>query len=107
MFMDAGRRVGPSAGAQGDFSAFEMAEELLPFLFCRGAVFLAGPQRPSAGDERPVAIDDFFGVDGLWRRQILQLSECLSSAVCSAADFSGVVGPVACGGALPGHGDGD
>ena len=31
----------------------------------------------------------------------------LSSAVCSAADFGGVVGPVACGGALPGHGDGD
>src|SRR6478672_652471 len=45
--------------------------------------------------------------DPLWRRQILQLSECLSLAVCSAADFGGVVGPVGCGGALPGHGDAD
>ena len=63
MFMDAGRRVGPSAGAQGDFSVFEMAEELLPFLLCRGAVFLAGPQRPSAGDERPVAVDGLLGID--------------------------------------------
>src|SRR6478735_1937191 len=65
MFMNTGRRVGPAAGAQGDLSAFEMAEELLPFLFCRGAVFLAGPQRPSSGDEGAVTVDDFFGVDGL------------------------------------------
>src|SRR5664279_5772809 len=65
MFMNTGRRVGPAAGAQGDLSAFEVAEELLPFLFCWGAVFLAGPQRPPAGDERAVAVDDFFGVDGL------------------------------------------
>jgi hypothetical protein len=28
-------RVGPAAGAQGDFAAFEVAEELFPFLFCR------------------------------------------------------------------------
>src|SRR5664280_2272562 len=84
MFMNTGRRVGPAAGAQGDLSAFEVAEELLPFLFCWGAVFLAGPQRPPAGDERAVAVDDFFGVDGLWRRRILELSEwvCRSHHRC-------------------------
>ena len=44
---------------------FEVAEELVPFLVGRGAVFLAGAQRAAAGDERPVPVDDLVGVDGL------------------------------------------
>jgi len=33
VFVDAGRGVGAAAGAQRQFAAFEMAEELGPFLF--------------------------------------------------------------------------
>ena len=102
-----GVSIGAAAVADGDLAAFEVADELGPFGVGGGAVFLGGAQRAPAGDEGAVAVDHLVGVDGLWRRQILQLSECLSLAVCSAADFGGVVGPVACGGALPGHGDGD
>ena len=65
VFVDAGGGVGAAAGAEGDLAAFEVAEELLPFVVGGGAVFLAGPQCAAAGDERPVAVDDFFGVDGL------------------------------------------
>ena len=32
VFVDAGGGVGAAAGAQGDLAAFEVAEELLPFL---------------------------------------------------------------------------
>jgi len=42
-----------------------VAEELVPFGVGRGAVFLAGAQFAAAGDERPVAVDDLLGVDGL------------------------------------------
>ena len=42
------------------------ARELVPFLVGRGAVFLAGTQLAAAGDEWPVTVDRFFGVDGLW-----------------------------------------
>jgi hypothetical protein len=41
----------------------EVAWELFPFGVGRGAVFLAGPELPSAGDERPVTADCFLGVD--------------------------------------------
>jgi hypothetical protein len=73
----AGGVVGAAAVADGDLAAFEVPDELGPFLIGRDPVFLAGAQRTPAGDECPVAVDHLFGVDGLWRRQILQLSECL------------------------------
>jgi len=63
--MDAARSVGPAAVAEGDFAAFEVPEELLPFGVAGRAVFLAGAQRAAAGDEGPVAVDDFLGVDRL------------------------------------------
>src|ERR1035437_9979948 len=119
MFVDASGGVGAAAGACGDFAALEVSEEFGPFLLGRGAVFLARAKRPAAGDERPVAVDHLFGIDGYWRSRILQLSECLSVAsrdfgfdgLCggslAAAVGGGVSGPVAAAGALPGDGDGD
>ena len=61
--MDAGGRVGAPAGAESDLAAFEVPEELVPFLVGGGAVFVVGPQRPAAGDERPVSVDRLLGVD--------------------------------------------
>ena len=54
-----------AAGADGDLAAFEVAEEFVPFLVGGCAVFLAGSSRAAAGDERPVGLDGFVGVDGL------------------------------------------
>jgi hypothetical protein len=64
VLVDAGCRVCASAVAECDAAALEVAEELFPFGVGRGAVFLAGPGGPAAGDERPVAVDGFLGVDG-------------------------------------------
>ena len=44
VFVDAGGAECPSAGAGGDFAAFEVAEEFGPFVVGGGAVFLGGPQ---------------------------------------------------------------
>jgi hypothetical protein len=41
------------------------AEELVPFGAGRGAVFFAGAELAAAGDEGPVAVDGFLGVDRL------------------------------------------
>ena len=60
-----GVRECPAAGAGGDLAAFEVAEELLPFLVGGGAVFLAGAQRAAAGEEGEVGLDGLVGVDGL------------------------------------------
>jgi len=65
VLVDAAGPVGTAAVAERDPPALEMAEEFLPFGIGGGAVFLAGPQRPAAGDECPVPVDDFLGVDGL------------------------------------------
>src|SRR6266487_5400832 len=54
-----------SAQAGGDLSAFEVAEELFPFLVGGGAVFLGGPQGPPTGQERQVGLDRLVGVDRL------------------------------------------
>ena len=53
-----------AAGAGGDFAAFEVAEEFLPFGVGGGAVFLGGSQRPAAGEEGQVGLDGLVGVDG-------------------------------------------
>ena len=55
--------VGAAAVAERDAAAFEVAEEFGPFLIGGGAVFLAGAQGAAAGDERPVAVDGFLGID--------------------------------------------
>src|SRR5215471_10812481 len=65
VLVGAGGRERAPAGSGGDLAAFEMAEELLPFLVGGGAVFLAGAQRPAAGEEGPVGLDGLVGVDGL------------------------------------------
>jgi len=73
---DAGGGVAAAAGAQRQLAPFNMvAEELGPFLVGGGAVFPGGPQRTAPGDERPVGVDDLFGVDGYWRTKVLELSE--------------------------------
>ena len=65
VFVDAGGVVGAAAVADGDLAALEVADELGPFGVGGGAVFLAGAQRAAAGDVGAVAVDHFFGVDGL------------------------------------------
>src|SRR5680860_1149973 len=65
VLVDARGGVGASAGSQRQLAAFEVAEELIPFFLGGGAVLPGGTQRPAAGDERPVAVDHFAGVDGL------------------------------------------
>jgi hypothetical protein len=79
--MNAGRSERAAAGADGDLAALEVAEELLPFLVGRDAVFVGGPHGAAAGEERQVGLDGLVGVDSLWRRRILQLSECLFSGM--------------------------
>jgi hypothetical protein len=65
VLVDAAGSVGAAAVAEGELASFEVAEELVPFFIGGGAVFLAGTQLAAAGDECPVAVDCFFGVDGL------------------------------------------
>src|SRR5205823_1697728 len=64
VLVDAAGPVGAAAVAERDPPALEMAEEFLPFGVGGRAVFLAGAQGPAAGDECPVSVDDFLGVDG-------------------------------------------
>ncbi|WP_445520821.1 hypothetical protein [Streptomyces sp. NEAU-174] len=66
MFMDAGGSVGAGAGADREFAAFEVAEEVFPLGVGGGAVFLGGPQGVAAGDEGAVGLDGLGGVDGYW-----------------------------------------
>ena len=65
VLVDAGGGERAAAGAGGDLAAFEVAEELLPFVVGGDAVFLAGAQRAAAGEERQVGLDGLVGVDGL------------------------------------------
>ena len=51
VLVDAGGGTCASAVAECDAAALEVAEELFPFGVGRGAVFLAGPGGPAAGDE--------------------------------------------------------
>lgn len=62
--MDAGSRVRPPALAERDAPSLEVAEELFPLLVAGSTVFLAGAEAAAAGDEGPVAVDDFLGIDG-------------------------------------------
>ena len=95
------------AAAQFNLPLVEVCLKLHPFLLGDFPVLVVRASAAATSKVSLVMADDILVEHRLWRRQILQLSECLSLAVCSAANFGGVVGPVACGGALPGHGDGD
>ncbi len=68
VLVDAGGAERSAAQAGGEFAAFEVAGELLPFGVGGGAVFLGGPQRPAAGEEGQVGLDRFVGVGGLCSR---------------------------------------
>jgi hypothetical protein len=64
MFMNTARPKGSTAGSHGDLSALEVAEKFLPLLFGWGSVFFTGSSRSTAGNESPMGVDCFFGVDG-------------------------------------------
>jgi hypothetical protein len=64
VFVDACGAERAGADADGELASFEVAEEGIPFLGCGGAVFLAGAQGSTAGDERAVSLDGFGRVDG-------------------------------------------
>ena len=61
--MDAGRGECAGAGAHGHLPFFEMGEEGVPLFLGGSTVFLAGPGRPAAGDERPVRLDRLGRID--------------------------------------------
>ncbi|MFF3674648.1 hypothetical protein ACFYYS_11750 [Streptomyces sp. NPDC002120] len=63
MFVDARGAEVACAEAQGDLPQLEVGQEVLPFLRGGLAVLLTGPQRPAAGDEGPVVVDDVLGMD--------------------------------------------
>lgn len=65
MLVDARGGVGATAESCGDFAALEVAEELLPFLVGRDAVFLGRAQVSATGEEREVGLDGLVRVDGL------------------------------------------
>jgi hypothetical protein len=62
-----GCRGGERAAAQagGHFAAFEVSEELLPFVRRRSAVFVGGALRAPPGQECQVVADDLVGIDSL------------------------------------------
>jgi len=63
VLVKAGSAVCPAAVAERELAPFEVAEELVPFGLGGSTVFLAGAQLAAAGDERPVAVDGFLGID--------------------------------------------
>ncbi|MFY4716955.1 hypothetical protein [Streptomyces sp. LaBMicrA B280] len=63
VFMDAGGAEVTCADAEGDLPQLEVGQEVLPFLRGGLAVLLPGSQRPAAGDEGPVVVDDVLGID--------------------------------------------
>jgi hypothetical protein len=65
VLVDAGGGERPAAKPGRYRAAFEVAEELLPFLIGRGAVFLGGALGATAGQECQVVLDDLVGIDGL------------------------------------------
>jgi hypothetical protein len=48
--------------AEGNPPPFEVAQEFFPFLLGRDAVFLARTEAVATGDERPMTVDDLFGI---------------------------------------------
>jgi hypothetical protein len=74
VLVDAWCVVGTAAVTDSDLAAFEVAEELGPLLVSWGAIFLAGTQSAAPGDERPVTVNDLFGVDGY--PMVVLMSRC-------------------------------
>jgi hypothetical protein len=68
VLVDAGGAVGPGASADGEFAAFEVAEEVLPLGFGGSVVLLSGAQGAAAGDEGAVGFDGLGAVPGRHRR---------------------------------------
>ena len=65
VFMRTWGSVVAAAYPERDFAQLKVGQKFVPFCSVELAVLLAGPLGPAAGDERPVGVDDFFGVDGL------------------------------------------
>ena len=55
----------PTAGADGDLAAFEVAQEFLPLLDGGYPVFVGGPQVAAAGEERQMRLNSLVGIGGL------------------------------------------
>lgn len=64
VFVGAGCGVGPSAGAEFDFTFVEVRFDVCPFFCGDGAVFLGGARRPSAFEVGLVVAGDVFFEDG-------------------------------------------
>ncbi|MEW2567801.1 hypothetical protein [Streptomyces sp. NPDC047070] len=64
VLVDAGSAESAAACADGDLASLEVAEEFLPFVVGRDAVFLAGAGGPAAGQESHVRLDRLLGIDG-------------------------------------------
>jgi hypothetical protein len=65
VLVSAGGSKGAAAGAGGDLSQLEVAEEFFPFLIRGDPVFFARAQGPAAGEEGQVGLDGLVGVDRL------------------------------------------
>jgi hypothetical protein len=69
--MNAAGAVCACAVTECDATTLEVAEELVPFVIGRAAVFFARPQGASASDEGAVAVDGFLRIDGLYPMVVL------------------------------------
>ena len=88
VFMDATGSPGPSAVAEGKTAAFEVAEEVVPLGVGGSPVFLGRTEFAPAGDECPVAVDRFFGVDGFVAMVVLMfLCPMRSWQMCAGRPF--------------------
>src|SRR5262249_44717262 len=83
VLVDARGGVGAAAQSCGDLSALEVPEELLPFLVCGDAIFVAWAQASAPGQEGQVGLDSLLGVDGL-------VAECDVDVAVSCDDLGDV-----------------
>jgi hypothetical protein len=81
VLVHARRAVGAVTLAERNPAQQEMLFKLGPFVTVGDPVFSNGTQLSSPFNKRLVRGDQVFRKDGLWRRQVLQLLECLTLAM--------------------------